>query len=70
MELIAHEREAPPKGHDELLDVLNDALFEHAFVNVLGITHAQLFHIDEVEKILVLEGGDGAERLLSLGQGR
>ena len=66
--LIAHEREAPTERHDELLDVLDNALLQHTFINVLSITNTKLLHVDEVEQVFVLEGADGAQGLLALGQ--
>lgn len=67
MVLVAHEREAPTKRHDEPLDVLDYALLEHVLINVLGITNTELLHIDEVEQVFVLEGADGAQGLRLLG---
>lgn len=67
MVLVAHEREAPTKRHDELLDVLDYALLERALINVLSITNTELLHVDEVEQVFVLEGVDGAQGLWLLG---
>ena len=65
MVLVAHEREAPTKRHDELLDVLDYALLEHVLINVLSITNTELLHVNEVEQVFVLEGVDGAQGLLA-----
>ena len=53
--LVAHESEVLAEGHYEVLDVLNDTLLNHPFIDFLRI-----FYVYEVEQILILE------RLLSL----
>ena len=48
--LVAHESEILAEDHDEVLDVLNDTLLNHSFVNILRV-----FDVDEVEQVFILE---------------
>ena len=48
--LVAHEGEILTEGHDEILDVLNDTLLNHPFVNILRV-----LNVDEVEQVFILE---------------
>ena len=66
--LTAAEREPTPKGHDEVLHIMNDIALYHSFIHVL-VVHTQLLYIDIVKQIFVLEHPDGAIGLLVVRDG-
>lgn len=49
MVLVADESKVSAKGHDEILDVLNDALFYNSFVDIYFFAFPNLFYIDKVK---------------------
>ena len=58
MILVANEREVLTKCHDEVLHIIDDALLYQFLVLVL-ISYKQLFRVDIVQQILVLEHHNG-----------
>ena len=54
MILVANEREVLTKCHDEVLHIIDDALL-YQFLVLVFISHKQLFRVDIVQQILVLE---------------
>ena len=56
-----------PKSHDEVLDVLNNAVLYDSFIYILRITHPKFLNIDKVEQIFILEHFYSLQRLLSFG---
>ena len=55
MILVADESKVSAKGHNEILDVLNDALFYNSFVYIYFFAFPNLFYIDKIEQIFILE---------------
>ena len=49
MVLVADESKVSAKGHDEILDVLNDALLYNSFVDIYFFAFPNLFYIDKVK---------------------
>ncbi|WP_223926811.1 hypothetical protein [Prevotella lacticifex] len=48
-------RKVLPEGHDEVLHIVDDGLFDNPLINILFVTLPQLLNVHKVEEVLVLE---------------
>ena len=55
LKLIPHKSKVPTKGHNEILDILNNPILYNSFIYILNVSSAELFHIDKIEQILIFE---------------
>ena len=49
MNLMTDVREILSKCKDEILDILDNGIFDNALVNILRITFVKFFHIDKIK---------------------
>jgi hypothetical protein len=70
--LFADKTKVGAEGHYKLLDILHNLLFYLALVNIGDITLSDLFHIDEVEQVIVLKHhyGFAGEGRIGYGAGK
>ena len=70
MILVPNKGEIFPKSEDKFLDVLHNLLFHNPFVHIFLVALANLFHIDEIQKIGIFEHHHGFAGERGIGQSR
>ena len=57
--LVFDKQEILAEAEDELLDVVNNFLFNYGFVHFFDVAGTKFLNIDEIKHVLVFEGKDG-----------
>ncbi len=64
MILVPDKSEVFAKCEDKVLHIVDDCIFDNPFIQILSVTDAKLFHVNEIQQVFIFEDADCPKRLI------